>query len=458
MRTYEVLPTNENLVQSLRYDTIGRNDDVFRFVNILDSVDCGYSIALDGRWGSGKTFFVRQAKLVLDAENEQLTGMDSDTRNEICALYAKHVQEDKELQSQVCVYYDAWENDNDEDPVLSLIYSILTEVNSNFSFSKDKDIPLIAAAIVDSLTGQKLSQILKELKSETALDSLKSARDLREKICEFFDSILSEKGDRLVIMIDELDRCKPSYAVKMLERIKHYFINERITFVFSVNTYELQKTIRKHYGDGFDAGRYLDRFFDLRIDLPPANWGKYYAEIGFSNSPYLVDQVIDAVIKEFDFEFREVSKFFPKVKAAVYRKTQGNDIYGYFLSFQSGLQFGLCVIVPILIGLEIHDSTKRFDFITGRNSEPLISVVKRVGVQAFSCLLKNGESFDPDAKQFKYVKPEERLEQLYKVLFGNMLGRDTAYVEIGRLEFREEIKEEILRAAGMMTNYSNYKV
>lgn len=49
MRTYEVLPANENLVQSLRHDTIGRNDDVFRFVNILDSVDCGYSIALDGR-------------------------------------------------------------------------------------------------------------------------------------------------------------------------------------------------------------------------------------------------------------------------------------------------------------------------------------------------------------------------------------------------------------------------
>ena len=458
MKTYEVLPTNENLIRSLRQDAIGRNADIFRFVNILDSVDCGYSIALDGRWGSGKTFFVRQAKLVLDAENEQLTGMDSDTCNEICALYAKHVQGDKKLQSQVCVYYDAWENDNDEEPVLSLIYSILTEVNSDFSFSKEKDILSIAVAIADFFTNKKVLQILEELKSESALDSLKSARDLREKIREFFDSVLSEKGNRLVIMIDELDRCKPSYAVKMLERIKHYFTNERITFVFSVNTYELQKTIRKHYGVDFDASRYLDRFFDLHIDLPPANWGKYYAAIGFPNSHYLVDQVIDAVIKEFGFELREVSKFFPKVKAAVYSKTKGNDFYGYVSSPQMGLQFGLHVIVPILIGLEIHDSTKRFDFINGRNSEPLISVVKRVGVQAFSCLLKNGESFDPDAQQFKYVKLEERLEQLYDVVFGNVLVREMAYVEIGRLEFREGIKEEILRAAGMLTDYSDYTV
>ena len=115
------------------------------------------------------------------------------------------------------------------------------------------------------------------------------------------------------------------------------------------------------------------------------------------------------------------------------------------------------MIVPVLIGLEIQDSTKRHEFISGRNGEPLVSIVKRVGVQSFFCLLKKGESFDPSAEQFEYVKPEERLQQLYNTLFGNVLGRDTACIEIGRLEFREEIKDEILRAAGMMTNYSNYK-
>lgn len=107
---------------------------------------------------------------------------------------------------------------------------------------------------------QSLRTMIKELRSESPLDSLKSKKELREKVNEFFNSLLPEKGNRLIIMVDELDRCKPSYAVKLLERIKHYFTNDRITFVFSVNTYELEKTIRKYYGDDFDAGRYLSRF------------------------------------------------------------------------------------------------------------------------------------------------------------------------------------------------------
>ena len=318
MKTYEILPTDKNLVQTLIDDTIGRDSDVFRFVNILNSIDCSYSVALDGRWGSGKTFFVKQAKLVLDANNEHLAVMDADVRKKVLTSCQKFIPANSELQPQVCVYYDAWENDNDEDPVLSLIYTILTGINSDYSFSEGKDVLSIAASIGEFFTGRNIAEILKELRSESLLDSLKSKKELREKVNEFFNSLLPEKGNRLIIMVDELDRCKPSYAVKLLERIKHYFTNDRITFVFSVNTYELEKTIRKYYGDDFDAGRYLSRFFDLHISIPPVNMRKYYEVIAFSNSLYQVDQTIDAVIKAFGFELREISKYFPKVKAAVY--------------------------------------------------------------------------------------------------------------------------------------------
>ena len=241
-----------------------------------------------------------------------------DVRKKVLTSCQKFIPANSELQPQVCVYYDAWENDNDEDPVLSLIYTILTGINSDYSFSEGKDVLSIAASIGEFFTGRNIAEILKELRSESPLDSLKSKKELREKVNEFFNSLLPEKGNRLIIMVDELDRCKPSYAVKLLERIKHYFTNDRITFVFSVNTYELEKTIRKYYGDDFDAGRYLSRFFDLHISIPPVNMRKYYEVIAFSNSLYQVDQTIDAVIKAFGFELREISKYFPKVKAAVY--------------------------------------------------------------------------------------------------------------------------------------------
>ena len=80
-----------------------------------------------------------------------------------------------------------------------------------------------------------------------------------------FEEVLFEKSERLVIFMDELDRCRPSYAVQLLECIEHYFINDRITFVFSANLEQLQHTIKNIYGNDVDACRYLDCFFDLLL-------------------------------------------------------------------------------------------------------------------------------------------------------------------------------------------------
>ena len=95
MKTYEILPTDENLVQTLIDDTIGRTSDVFRFVNILNSIDCCYSIALDGRWGSGKTFFVKQAKLVIEANNAHLSVKNADARKKVLTSCAKFIPADR---------------------------------------------------------------------------------------------------------------------------------------------------------------------------------------------------------------------------------------------------------------------------------------------------------------------------------------------------------------------------
>lgn len=80
--------------------------------------------------------------------------------------------------------------------------------------------------------------------------------------------IQEEKAEKLVIFIDELDRCKPSFAIEMLERIKHYFDDERIIFVVSLNKEQLIHTISNYYGSEFDATRYLNRFFDISVNLP----------------------------------------------------------------------------------------------------------------------------------------------------------------------------------------------
>ena len=71
-----------------------------------------------------------------------------------------------------------------------------------------------------------------------------------------------------VVMIDELDRCRPSYAVELLEVTKHLFSVNHIVFVIAINRQELAHSIKALYGEGFDAEDYLRRFFDVDFRLP----------------------------------------------------------------------------------------------------------------------------------------------------------------------------------------------
>lgn len=69
MKNFELMPTEENLIESLRKDFLKRNKDLVRFYELLEAQEETYSIAIDGRWGSGKTFFVKQSILVINAKN-----------------------------------------------------------------------------------------------------------------------------------------------------------------------------------------------------------------------------------------------------------------------------------------------------------------------------------------------------------------------------------------------------
>ncbi|TOL41491.1 hypothetical protein CGH98_24085, partial [Vibrio parahaemolyticus] len=69
------------------------------------------------------------------------------------------------------------------------------------------------------------------------------------------------------VFIDELDRCRPSYAVEMLEVIKHFFELDNVVFVVATDTEQLQHAVKAVYGQLFDAQLYLGRFFRRRFSL-----------------------------------------------------------------------------------------------------------------------------------------------------------------------------------------------
>ena len=129
---------------------------------------------------------------------------------------------------------------------------------------------------VEKKTGVNIEKFLDSLESKDNLEEISTHQHVHERVEEFITNVIKERGNRLVIFIDELDRCRPDYAVNLLERIKHYFSNENVTYVFSVNIDELQHTIKRFYGDGFNSTEYLDRFFDLTIDIPLINVARLY--------------------------------------------------------------------------------------------------------------------------------------------------------------------------------------
>lgn len=455
MKSYELQPTYENLLDSIVQDTIGRNNDIYMFAEIINTLDGPWSIAVDGKWGSGKTFFVKQTKLFIDAQNEFVNYIDENDKNSIKSICRN---DSIEWQAQVSIYYDAWENDNDSEPVLSLIYSIISNINTDFTMSESDGCFKKAASLLKFFTGKNWKSVVDSFKGDNPLDEIRKNKDIENKIKDFLDSLLVERGNRLIVFVDELDRCKPSYAVNLLERIKHYFCNDRITFVFSINGRELQHTIRRYYGEDFDACRYLDRFFDLRITLPPANRSMFYESINFNNHYYTYDIVCNAVIENYDLQLREIAKYIRLAKIAAYRPT--HEDRGFNFSFPNGKAKEICLlyIVPIMIGLKIYSSSLYDKFISGKDYTPLVEVLNRLCDHYFNDFLNSDETFDEKESDKKLVTLEDKWKQIYEALFVTVYSSNQYQTEIGNYIFNSGTKDILLRTVSLLSKYTSLDI
>ncbi|HJK78868.1 MAG TPA: P-loop NTPase fold protein [Methanocorpusculum sp.] len=214
-------------------------------------------IALDSGWGTGKTSFVN--------------------------MWMKKL-EDADTSSFACLKYNAWENDDSPDALMPIICSFQQLIDESTDKGKQqaKDLRKIittfgseAIGIASQCfvganlvaAGERAYQRYKNDKYpnrifETYMDRQKN-KDLFKK---FADGVRGEHP-YLLICIDELDRCRPTFAIETLEVVKHFFDLENVIFVFSLDMKQLQHSIKTIYGD-IDSIGYLQRFFDYQISLP----------------------------------------------------------------------------------------------------------------------------------------------------------------------------------------------
>ena len=372
-------PTYENLINHYLHDTIGRNEDLFYFVRILSGLNSGSAVALNAAWGSGKTFFVKQAKMLIDIHNPN-SDIDIECLNQeeiasIKDVYNKHNSgtEKYEMPKMATVYYDAWKYDDTEDPLLSLLYCIMNRFGESVPEDKVAVIKKFAKQSISILssaaryvTGINVQEILETIKNyadacEDTVKEQKTNESLEKRINSFLNDVVLEDEEKLIIFVDELDRCNPQYAVKLLERVKHYFNHPKVVFVISYNKSELQHSIKTLYGSEFSADKYLERFFDYEFGLSPIDVERYMDILGNSNTIHLN---MCAVAKLYNFQMREVWKYYDCVNRAIamIKKVISNNMY----SSEKSLEFYIKWFLPFVVGLRFHNETNYREFIDGK--------------------------------------------------------------------------------------------
>jgi hypothetical protein len=119
-----------------------------------------------------------------------------------------------------------------------------------------------AAAIEPFMTPSMETRIKRFREGQAAIQAMK------ESLSQVVQALV-EAGMKLpiTIIVDELDRCRPTYAIKVLEEIKHLFDVPGIAFLLGLHGRQLEHSVTGAYGQGFDGAAYLRRFFSRRYSL-----------------------------------------------------------------------------------------------------------------------------------------------------------------------------------------------
>lgn len=435
MKKRDLEPTEENIIDTFFKNSIGRNNSLLKFIEMLNYQDDSYYIALDGRWGSGKTFFVKQCKLVLDCLNDE---NQCTYKDQILNIVSQdEIPKLKKINFKT-VYFDAWKNDSDLDPIVSLSKSIATTAFSIKTKAKSAAIEA-GKKLVETATKE-----IAKIDIDSILNIFRTEENIEAKFKEELASLIPENG-RLIVFIDELDRCRPTYAIKLLERVQHFFDNNKITFIFSVNLYELKNTIKKLYGPSFNGDRYPDRFFYSIISLPDANYTyKNINDLSSGEKDYL--EYCDEISQKFNFSLREQNHFVSMIDiTGVKNKFLHFDtnVYG------SGNEIVDLFIIPYLIALKMVDSDQFNDFVFYNDGTDFIDFLSSSKI--FSKFL-----WDNDLNTRKKAAKE-----IYGFIFSRQ--KIEGHLEIVKkpsniyIEEPYKLKKKVNDILSLVSNYANYE-
>lgn len=336
----------------------GRKEFATNLINIFSNIDGGFVLAIDATWGAGKTSFIHQL-----------------------------IHELKASEKLIPIYYDAFSNDFSSDTFLSIGATITCELESHFrSMGKNSEIKKqlehltnvtkstaielvklgtnlavksLSAGVINSSDIEKITN--KAFNSATfgtlELDlnqKFEAYTNAKKNIQSYISALesISNNGEKVVFFIDELDRCRPDFAVEVLEKVKHLFPAKNVIFVISYNKSQLAKIISSVYGvDEADSLKYLEKFVHIEANLPSADAKDHESSYGHLFDSFISEFRIDLAshgeslnkLKEMfislcssqhlNMNSREIERSFSYVSFcfAALPKKKGEELFEYFL-------------------------------------------------------------------------------------------------------------------------------
>lgn len=328
-----------------KHDALERKKEVDNLSLLLRNITSPIVLSINAPWGQGKTTFLEM--------------LHADLLNNECKS----------------IYFSAWETDFATDPLLAFLGEMNQSLGTYIHGDENKSvawentkkaskhilkraipvaIKLGSAGLIDAdkILEAEASKLLEGLSKDAIEEYSKS----KEAIATFKENIgkvlIDENGviSKLYIFVDELDRCRPTYAIELLERIKHILDIEGLVFILALDKEQLSHSVRGVYGANFEAQGYLRRFFDIEYQLPQADLKAFIDSLCNSfqfnefyekrkkypafqyDSPHLTS-VFNALVKRKRLSLREVEQLLAKINLVFLSTKESTYIYPVLLTF-----------------------------------------------------------------------------------------------------------------------------
>ena len=255
-----------------KLDILNRDAFVEQLLQLIEHISENKSstcFALNGSWGCGKSF-------VLDLFEEQIN-----------LIKAQGTYTNKYF----VVRYNSWRFDYYEEPLVAIVATIISEIEEKTKLFPDSQEKQEILGMLKATGMALLSMANTAVKDKTGLDLLTAFETVRKgekdgaaayesaheydahfgfnKVLEKLSGLLQDLSQiyTIVILVDELDRCIPEYAIKVLERLHHLTdgIPNIITLI-ATDKEQLMSSVKQIFGFQ-NPGKYLEKFFNFEVQL-----------------------------------------------------------------------------------------------------------------------------------------------------------------------------------------------